>query len=146
MKFWLKTTLSKSEEFVDTEPLACTDLVCYDYFAFFGSQTTLSYVAGNTYQMVKQNSLGRLDCFQRRILFSSYLRNWSVQSEERLNMAFRRSVTSPLEGGAIKGVTLNWTYEMIFSETLMPQKLFWWSTLHTIFIWDDGIFGFSGRV
>ena len=30
------------------------------------------------------------------------------------------------------------TYEMIFSETLVPQKIFWWSTLHTIFIWEFG--------
>ena len=37
MKLWLKNNLSKSEECVDTEPLACTDLVCYDYFEFFGS-------------------------------------------------------------------------------------------------------------
>ena len=35
MKLWLKNNLSKSEECVDTEPLACTDLVCYDYFEFF---------------------------------------------------------------------------------------------------------------
>ena len=37
MKLWLKKNLSKSEECVDTEPLACTDLVCYEYFEFFGS-------------------------------------------------------------------------------------------------------------
>ena len=37
VKLWLKNNLSKSEECVDTEPLACTDLVCYDYFKFFGS-------------------------------------------------------------------------------------------------------------
>ena len=37
MKLWLKNDLSKSEECVDTEPLSCTDLVCYDYFEFFGS-------------------------------------------------------------------------------------------------------------
>ena len=30
------------------------------------------------------------------------------------------------------------TYEMIFSETLVPRKIFWWSTLHTIFIWEFG--------
>ena len=35
MKLWLKNNLSKSEECVDTEPLACTDLVCYEYFEFF---------------------------------------------------------------------------------------------------------------
>ena len=67
-----------------------------------------------------------------------------MQHVERLYLAFRRFVTSPGEG--VKGVTLNWkTYEMIFSETLVPQKIFWWGTLHTIFIWD-GIFGISGRV
>ena len=27
---------------------------------------------------------------------------------------------------------------MIFSETLVPQKIFWWYTLHTIFIWEFG--------
>ena len=27
---------------------------------------------------------------------------------------------------------------MICSETLVPQKIFWWSTLHTIFIWEFG--------
>ena len=37
MKLWLENNLSKSEEGVDTEPLACTDLVCYYYFEFFGS-------------------------------------------------------------------------------------------------------------
>ena len=37
MKLWLKNNLSKSEECVDTEPLACTDLVCYECFEFFGS-------------------------------------------------------------------------------------------------------------
>ena len=37
MKLWLKKNLLKSEECVDTEPLACTDLVCYDSFEFFGS-------------------------------------------------------------------------------------------------------------
>ena len=37
MKFWLKNNLFKSEECVDTEPLACTDLVCYDSFEAFGS-------------------------------------------------------------------------------------------------------------
>ena len=29
--------LSKSEECVDTEPLVCTDLVCYHSFEFFGN-------------------------------------------------------------------------------------------------------------
>ena len=42
MKLWLKNNLSKSEECVDTEPLACTDLVCYDYFEFFGNSKALS--------------------------------------------------------------------------------------------------------
>ena len=28
MKLWLKNNLSKSEECVDTEPLACTDRIC----------------------------------------------------------------------------------------------------------------------
>ena len=37
MKLWLKNNLSKSEECVDTEPLVCTNLVCYEYFEFFGS-------------------------------------------------------------------------------------------------------------
>ena len=37
MKLWLKNNLSNSEECVDTELLACTDLVCYDYLGFFGS-------------------------------------------------------------------------------------------------------------
>ena len=37
MKLWLKNNLSKSEECVDTEPLACTDRVCYDYFEFSGN-------------------------------------------------------------------------------------------------------------
>ena len=37
MKLWLKNNLSKSEDCVDTDPLACMDLVCYDYFEFFGS-------------------------------------------------------------------------------------------------------------
>ena len=36
MKLWLKNNLSKSEECIDTEPLACTDLVCYDYFEVSG--------------------------------------------------------------------------------------------------------------
>ena len=34
---WLKNNLSKSEECVDTGPLACTDLICFDFFEFFGS-------------------------------------------------------------------------------------------------------------
>ena len=59
MKLWLKNNVSKSEECVDTEPLACTDLVCYDYFDYFEVQTALSQVAGHTYLMVKQWSLGR---------------------------------------------------------------------------------------
>ena len=37
MKLWLKNNLSKSEKCVETEPLACTDLLCYDYFEFLGS-------------------------------------------------------------------------------------------------------------
>ena len=37
MKLWLKNNLSKSEECVATEPLACTDLVSNDSFEFFGS-------------------------------------------------------------------------------------------------------------
>ena len=37
MTLWLKNNLSKSEECVATEPLACTDLVSNDYFEFFGS-------------------------------------------------------------------------------------------------------------
>ena len=39
---WLKNNLSKSEECVDTEPLACTDLICFDFFEFLEVQTTLS--------------------------------------------------------------------------------------------------------
>ena len=39
MKLWLKNSLSKSEECVDTEPLACTDLVCYEYFEVSGSSS-----------------------------------------------------------------------------------------------------------
>ena len=93
MKLWLKNNLSKSEECVEAEPLVCRDLVCYDSFEFFGS----SNGTGHTYFMVKQKSLGRKDCYQPRILFSCYLRNWSVQHEKRVNLAFRRSVTSPLE-------------------------------------------------
>ena len=57
MKLWFKNNLSKSEECV-TEPLACTDLVC-SISSFLEVQTALSYVAGHTYLMVKQNSLGR---------------------------------------------------------------------------------------
>ena len=53
-----------------------------------------------------------------------------MQLEERLNLTFLR-----FRMGGVKGVTLN---EMIFSETLVPQKIFWWSTLHTIFIWEFG--------
>ena len=34
MKLWLRNNLSKSEECVDSEPLACTDLVCNDSFEF----------------------------------------------------------------------------------------------------------------
>ena len=37
MKLWFKNNLSKSEKCVDTEPLACKDLVWYDSFEFFGS-------------------------------------------------------------------------------------------------------------
>ena len=40
MKLWLKNNLSKSEECVDTERLACTDQVCYEYFEFFGSSNS----------------------------------------------------------------------------------------------------------
>ena len=42
MKLWLKNNLSKSEEFVATEPLACTDLVSNDSFEFLEVQTALS--------------------------------------------------------------------------------------------------------
>ena len=43
MKLLIKNNLSKSEECVDIEPLACTDLVCYDSFEFFLEvQTALS--------------------------------------------------------------------------------------------------------
>ena len=35
MKLWLNNNLSKSEECVATEPLACTDLVFNDSFEFF---------------------------------------------------------------------------------------------------------------
>ena len=38
-------------------------------------------------------------------------------------------------GEGVKCVTLN---QKIFSETLVPPKIFWWSTLHTIFIWEFG--------
>ena len=41
MKLWLKNNLSKSEECVATEPLACMDLVCYDYFEFFRSSNDI---------------------------------------------------------------------------------------------------------
>ena len=37
VKLWLKNNLSKSEECVATEPLACTGLICNDSFEFFGS-------------------------------------------------------------------------------------------------------------
>ena len=32
MKLWLRNNLSKSEECVATEPLACTDLVSFEFF------------------------------------------------------------------------------------------------------------------
>ena len=35
VKLWLKNNLSKSEECVSTEPLACTDLICNDSFEIF---------------------------------------------------------------------------------------------------------------
>ena len=35
MKLWLKNNLSKSEECVNTEALACRNLVCDDSFEFF---------------------------------------------------------------------------------------------------------------
>ena len=37
MKLWLNNNLYKSEECVDIEPLAWSDLVRYEYFEFFGS-------------------------------------------------------------------------------------------------------------
>ena len=60
MKLRLKNNLSKSEESVDTEPLACTDLVC-SISIFFKFKRHFSQVAGHTYMylMVKQKSLGR---------------------------------------------------------------------------------------
>ena len=42
MKLWLKNNLSKSEECVAAEPLACTDLVSNDFFEFLEVQTALS--------------------------------------------------------------------------------------------------------
>ena len=65
MKLWLKNNLvSTSEECVDTEPLACTDLVRSDYFELFGSSngtflSRWSFKKALTYLMVKQKSLGR---------------------------------------------------------------------------------------
>ena len=45
MKLWLKNNLSKSEECVDTERLACTNLVCYDYFEFFFKVQTALFLS-----------------------------------------------------------------------------------------------------
>ena len=78
MKLWLKNNLSKSEECVDTEPLACTDLICYDSFEYFWK-----------FKRHFLKSLGY--CFQ--VIFGT----GPVQHEERLKLAFLRSVTSPLE-------------------------------------------------
>ena len=55
----LKNNLSKSEECVDTEPSACTDLECYDSSEFFGSSNGICLNADHTYLTVKQKSLGR---------------------------------------------------------------------------------------
>ena len=55
---WLKNNLTESEECVDTEPLACTDLVCYDYFEIFGRSNDTFLVVGHTYLTVKQKSPG----------------------------------------------------------------------------------------
>ena len=48
MELWLKNSLSKSEECVDTEPLACTDLICNEYFEFFGSSNGTFLSPGHT--------------------------------------------------------------------------------------------------
>ena len=64
MELWPKNNLSKSEECVDTKPLACKDQVCSVYFELFGSSndTFLSHWSFKetfTYLMVKQKSLCR---------------------------------------------------------------------------------------
>ena len=41
MKLWLENNLSKSEDCVDTEPLACTDMVC-SISSFLDVQTAIS--------------------------------------------------------------------------------------------------------
>ena len=73
-----------------------------------------------------------------------------MQHEERLYLAFRRYVTSPLECGGVKGVTLNWNniwndlfWDTCASEDILVEYIAYYIHLG---VRHDGIFGISGTL